>query len=91
MLAHEAAIHAAKLRIELSQSKIEQQDYLKNVELARVLDKRAQRNKGKEAEVDESPRKRVLDTHENESYKRRKETVEPSNNSQLDNVLGSIF
>ncbi|KAF7982365.1 hypothetical protein HWV62_29104 [Athelia sp. TMB] len=39
-VAHESAIHAARLRVELSQSRSEQRDYLKNVELARVLDKR---------------------------------------------------
>lgn len=43
--AHEAAVHAAKLRVELSQSRREQHEYLKNVELARVLDKRAERKR----------------------------------------------
>jgi ESF2/ABP1 family protein len=91
-LAHEAAIHAAKLRVELSQSKTEQQEYLKNVELARVLDKRAKRKTGKKAEVVEPPPKGSFDAPENESNKRRKQTVEPSNShNQLDNVLGSIF
>lgn len=42
-IAHEAAVHTARLRVEISQSRSEQQEYLKNVELARVLDKRAQR------------------------------------------------
>ncbi len=46
-LAHEAALHTAKLRVELSQSRAEQQDYLKNVELARVLNKRAEKKRGK--------------------------------------------
>ena len=38
-------MHAAQLRVELSQSRKEQRDYLKNVELARVLDKRAERKR----------------------------------------------
>lgn len=38
-LAQEAAAHTARMRVELSQSRAEQRDYLKNVELARVLDK----------------------------------------------------
>ncbi|KAF8898141.1 hypothetical protein CPB84DRAFT_1620771, partial [Gymnopilus junonius] len=44
-VAHETAVHRAKLRVELSQSKTEQQQYLKNVELAKVLDKRAAKKK----------------------------------------------
>lgn len=44
-IAHEAAAHTARLRVELSQSRTEQKDYLKNVELARVLDKRATRKR----------------------------------------------
>ncbi|KZT72713.1 hypothetical protein DAEQUDRAFT_644006, partial [Daedalea quercina L-15889] len=44
-IAHEAAAHAAQLRVELSQSRKEQREYLKNVELARVLDKRAERKR----------------------------------------------
>lgn len=52
-VAHEAAIHKARLRIELSQSRTEQHDYLKNVELARVLDKRAERKrKSTDADAD---------------------------------------
>ncbi|KIK65782.1 hypothetical protein GYMLUDRAFT_979364 [Collybiopsis luxurians FD-317 M1] len=42
-VAHEVAIHTAKLRVELSQSRLEQRKYLKNVELARVLEKRVQK------------------------------------------------
>ncbi|CAE6420374.1 unnamed protein product [Rhizoctonia solani] len=38
-VAQEAAAHTARLRVELSQSKAEQRDYLRNVELARVLEK----------------------------------------------------
>ncbi|KAF8583948.1 hypothetical protein K439DRAFT_1347203 [Ramaria rubella] len=52
-VAHEAAMHTARLRVELSQSRAEQQDYLQKVELARVLDKRAER-KRKVAADDES-------------------------------------
>jgi predicted component of type VI protein secretion system len=45
--AHEAALHTARLRLELSQSRAEQNDYLRNVELARVLDKRAKKIAGR--------------------------------------------
>lgn len=43
--AHEAAVHTARLRVELSQSRAEQRDYLRQVELARILDKRAERKR----------------------------------------------
>jgi ESF2/ABP1 family protein len=90
-VAHEAAIHAAKLRVELSQSRSEQQEYLKNVELARVLDKRAEkkREKGEEFQLKplrERPKKRVIEESESSSRKKNKVSDE-----QLDTVLGSIF
>ncbi|KAG1773801.1 hypothetical protein EDD22DRAFT_856509 [Suillus occidentalis] len=85
-IAHEAAVHTAKLRVELAQSKMEQRDYLKNVELARVLDKRNEKRKEKglgplelkrpaEGSKEEGPRKRPKHTDD----------------TQLNSVLGSIF
>ncbi|THH11273.1 hypothetical protein EW145_g749 [Phellinidium pouzarii] len=44
-IAHEAAVHTARLRVELEQSRREQKDYLRQVELSRVLDKRAGRKR----------------------------------------------
>ncbi|KAH0586926.1 Pre-rRNA-processing protein ESF2 [Termitomyces sp. J132] len=92
-VAHEAAIHAAKLRVELSYSKQEQQEYLKNVELARVLEKRAEkkREKGEELRfkpLKERPVKRRTDDSEEVSQNRKKHK---SSEEQLDNVLSSIF
>ncbi|RPD66716.1 hypothetical protein L227DRAFT_492078 [Lentinus tigrinus ALCF2SS1-6] len=60
-IAHEAAVHTAQLRVELSQSRKEQREYLKNVELARVLDKRAERKRktsgdGDTKDADDAPR-----------------------------------
>lgn len=90
-LAHEAAVHTAKLRVELSQSKSEQQQYLKNVELARVLDKRAakKKEKGEEFELkpnNQAPKKRPLEGEISESRKKQKGTSET-----IDSVLKSIF
>ena len=84
-IAHEAAVHVAKLRVELSQSKSEQQQYLKNVELARVLDKRAakKREKGEEFELKQAPKKRALEGDGTEPRKKQKGTI--------DSVLKSIF
>lgn len=90
-VAHEAAVHAAKLRVELSQSKSEQQQYLKNVELARVLDKRAakKKEKGEEFELktnNQAPKKRPLEGEGSEMRKKQKGSSETT-----DNVLKSIF
>jgi ESF2/ABP1 family protein len=95
--AHEAAIHSAKLRVELSQSRSEQQEYLKNVELARVLDKRAakKREKGEELEMKplERSRKRPADDgNDTERRKKKEKRVAPKEDTvPLDNVLSSIF
>ncbi|KDR74496.1 hypothetical protein GALMADRAFT_71107 [Galerina marginata CBS 339.88] len=88
-VAYEAAVHTAKLRVELSQSKTEQQQYLKNVELARVLDKRAakKREQGEEFELkpNPQPKKRPHDGEEHDKRKKKKGDV------PLDSVLSSIF
>ena len=56
LTAHEAAIHAARLRVELEHSRKEQREYLKHVELARVLDKRKDRKrKAAEAKGEQPP------------------------------------
>ncbi len=97
-LAHETAVHAAKLRVELSQSKNEQQQYLKNVELARVLDKRAakKKEKGEEFELrpnNQSNKKRSLESADDEQRKKSKRDVESKKAAEvpLDSVLKSIF
>lgn len=88
--------------MELSQSKREQQEYLRNVELARVLDKRAERKKNKAAEGSAEPAdeiaksaKRERTESERPAKKRRKEkqeeVVNESTQKQLNTVLGSIF
>ena len=94
-------MHAARLRVELSQSKREQQEYLKNVELARVLDKRAERKRKAGQDVpapSEPPKKqRQEDSAGGESKpkkaKRKKAKEAPSADSeqQLNTVLSSIF
>ena len=85
--AHEAAVHAAKLRVELSQSKAEQQEYLKNVELARVLDKRVakKREKGEEFEFELKTRRQPNDVEEDGRMKKRKA------NPDVSDMLSSIF
>ncbi|KAK7061318.1 Pre-rRNA-processing protein ESF2 [Favolaschia claudopus] len=92
-VAHEAAAHTAKLRVELSQSRSEQRDYLKNVEHARVLDKRAEkkREKGEVMELKERPRKRKRSSDDDVSEERtaKKPPIEDSSlrEKQLRTVL----
>ncbi|KAI0356501.1 hypothetical protein OH77DRAFT_1401107 [Trametes cingulata] len=105
-IAHEAAVHQAQLRVELSQSRKEQREYLKNVELARVLDKRAQRKRkaadsGEGAtQTEETRPQKVLKQDDapqakapaKEKRKKAKPAESrPDAEAQLNNVLGSIF
>jgi ESF2/ABP1 family protein len=89
-IAHEAAVHSARLRVELSQSKSEQRDYLKNVELARVLDKR-KKQKGKLPEQPKKERKRLVGEEDDLQRKKRLRLDTTDDKEQLDSVLGSIF
>jgi ESF2/ABP1 family protein len=54
-LAHEAAVHREKLRVEISQSRKEQNDYLRKVETARVLDKRVDKKRKRAEELGLDP------------------------------------
>ncbi|KAG5639153.1 hypothetical protein H0H81_006412 [Sphagnurus paluster] len=89
-VAHEAAIHAAKLRVELSHSRTEQQEYLKNVELARVLEKRAEKKREKGEELEMKPRKerahvKKRPVEDDEIARKKRKT------GDLDTVLSSVF
>ena len=84
MIAYEAAVYAAKLRVELSQSKAEQQEYLKNVELARVLDKRVAKKREKGEEFELKTRKRPSDVEEAGRTKKKA-------NMDVDDILSSVF
>jgi len=97
-VAHESATRAARLRLELSQSKTEQREYLKNVELARVLDKRAERKRVAGKEMVFKPRPDAREKHDagegttdSQPRKRRKRDDADQQGKQLDSVLSSIF
>ena len=89
--AHEAAVHDAKLRIELSQSRKEQREYLKNVELARVLDKRTEKKRLKGEEMPGPKRKSAEMAEEPEPKRRKKRERSVDREQQLDSVLTSVF
>jgi ESF2/ABP1 family protein len=75
-------MHTAQLRLELSQSKAEQREYLKNVELARVLDKREERS---QAAGKEFKRKEVNNKRPGSERVKRQRT------ERLEDVLESVF
>lgn len=84
-------MHTARLRVELSQSKSEQRDYLKNVELARVLEKR-KKLKGELPAMPERERKRTIE-HDDSTRKKRqkKDNYDSAHSKDLDSVLSNIF
>ncbi|QRV87837.1 RNA recognition motif protein [Ceratobasidium sp. AG-Ba] len=96
-VAQEAAAHTARLRVELSQSRAEQRDYLKNVELARVLDKRAKRkqNPTSEKEPASTQPSHSMNREERKPKIPRKQgstlVPRPGDSSALNSVLSSIF
>ncbi|KLT42319.1 hypothetical protein CC85DRAFT_296546 [Cutaneotrichosporon oleaginosum] len=94
-VAYERQVHQSRLRAELARSKTEQNEYLKNVELARVLKKREERaaqqppteteNAGKESKGKEGKGKRVY---------RQREVADRAHGlaaKGMDDVLGSLF
>lgn len=82
-------MHEAQLRVELSQSRKEQREYLKNVELSRVLDKRAEKKRAKGEEMPGPKRKPAPETPEEPRPKRKRRDISPS--AQMDSVLTSVF
>ena len=93
LVAHEAAVHQAKVRAELSQSRKEQREYLKNVELARVLEKRTEKKLAEGKEPPQLKRRQNDAASEDQPKKRRKSKPKPEegDSAQLSSVLGSVF
>jgi len=85
-------MHTARLRLELSQSRSEQRDYLRNVELARVLDKREERSQaaGKAFKRKEVNKRPASENRSRESDLKRPRT-DKETSTTLESVLGSIF
>jgi len=92
-VAHEAAVHQAKLRAELSQSRKEQREYLKNVELARVLEKRTERKLAEGKEPPRLKRQQIDASSEDRPKKKRKpkSMAQDGDPAQLSSVLSSVF
>jgi ESF2/ABP1 family protein len=92
--AHEAAVHTARLRVELSQSRAEQQDYLRQVELARILDKRAERKRKAGDDGEDQPAKiRAIPQSQQEGKRERpgKERKKKDNTTDIISVFENVF
>ncbi|KAF8511177.1 hypothetical protein JB92DRAFT_2614654, partial [Gautieria morchelliformis] len=94
MLTEQAAVHTARLRVELSQSRAEQRDYLRQVELARVLDKRAER-KRKAGDGGEAPsaKFRAVPQGGQEGKRGRagQEREKKNNSTDISSVFKNVF
>jgi len=92
-VAHETAVHQAKLRAELSQSRKEQREYLKNVELARVLEKRTEKKLAERKEPPQLKRRQNDAPSEDRPKKKRKPKpgADEDGSAQLSSVLSSVF
>jgi ESF2/ABP1 family protein len=86
-------MHTARLRLELSQSRSEQREYLKNVELARVLDKREERSQAarKEFKRKDVNKRPASKNGSRKSELKRPRTTNETSTGTLERVLGSIF
>lgn len=93
-------MHTARLRVELEQSRKEQKDYLRQVELARVLDKRKERKRKAAEERGESVREEELLptskkvkalTGKPAGRKQKPKETPVQDSAALTTVLGSIF
>jgi ESF2/ABP1 family protein len=78
-------MHTAKLRVELSQSRAEQQEYLRNVETAKTLEKRVKKKREKGEEFELKPvNKRRMDDDGIEKPRKKK-------TKELESVLSHVF
>lgn len=79
------------MRVEIAQSRSEQNEYLRNVELARIVNKRNEKRKEKGLEPLEPKLKRVAEREEVHQVKKRPKVADDKRDAQLQNVLGCIF
>ncbi len=104
ILAHEQASRTARLRHELSQSKKEQNEYLRNVEIARGLAKRKEREERKRRNIEEGTPAvgpalfsasmgdaKMKDSIGGQLPTKKKKIKDVSSSKDIDNVLGKVF
>ncbi|BEJ12969.1 hypothetical protein CspHIS471_0301430 [Cutaneotrichosporon sp. HIS471] len=93
-VAYERQVHQSRVRAEMQRSRTEQNAYLQNVELARVLKKRADRAEEKEEGTKEKEKDRGKDKDKAKRAYRQREVVDKAHGlaaKGMDDVLGSLF
>jgi ESF2/ABP1 family protein len=88
--AYERQAHTARLRNEVSQSRAEQSEYLKNVELARVLDKRKARKEATGAPATTPTTGGTEDRAKGERSYRQREPAKAKGEG-MDGLMSSVF
>lgn len=88
--AYERQAHTARLRNEVSQSRAEQSEYLKNVELARVLDKRKAKKEATGAPAAPSNAGGTEDRAKGERSYRQREPAKAKGEG-MDGLMSSVF
>lgn len=88
--AYERQAHTARLRNEVSQSRAEQSEYLKNVELARVLDKRKAKKQAAGAPETPAPSTSTEDRSKGERTYRQREPAKAKGEG-MEGLMSSVF
>lgn len=103
VLAYERQAHQSRLRSEIARSKTEQGEYLRNVELARVLDKRKAKKAAAEtngavgsgtaakSKLKDGPGKDETGTKKGYRQRQGVEKVRGMEGKGMESVLGSVF
>jgi ESF2/ABP1 family protein len=90
--AYERNVHQSRLRAEITRAKAEQNSYLKNVELARVLNKREEKRAAQPAAegkaADDSKASKGKRNYRQREVADRAHGLEATG---MENVLGNIF
>ncbi|KAL1405225.1 RNA-binding ATPase activator esf2 [Vanrija albida] len=95
-MAYERQVHQSRLRAEITRAKADQNEYLKNVELARVLKKREEKRAAAPAPAADdaaAPDAKAKSDKAKRSYKQRQvaDRAHGLEAKGMDSVLGSIF
>lgn len=86
-------MHQSRLRAEITRAKADQNEYLKNVELARVLKKREEKRAAAPTTPAGEPKPAVANDKAKRSYRQRQvaDRAHGLEAKGMDSVLGSIF
>ncbi|WOO85764.1 Pre-rRNA-processing protein ESF2 [Vanrija pseudolonga] len=93
-MAYERQVHQSRLRAEITRAKADQNEYLKNVELARVLKKREEKRAAAPAPAAGEPKPAAVVNEKAKRSYRQRQVADRAHGLEakgMDSVLGSIF